>query len=462
MKKRDMTEGGIADNLIRFALPLLAGNLFQQLYNIVDTWVIGQSHDNAAYAAVGSIGPIVNILVGFFSGLATGAGVVISQYFGARREDMVKKTVHTSTALTLVLMVLFTAIGTVFAPKLATLMLATDNVDPAVVTCATDYLTIYFAGVSALMIYNMGAGILRAIGDSDRPFYYLVVTTVINIALDLLFVFKWGMGTKGVALATIIAQAVSAVMIVITLLRTETCVKLVPREIRFDREILKNVLVIGLPFAVQTAITAFSNVFVQSYIAGANGEQAINLSSWTSYSKIDSFIFLPLTSLSLAISTFVGQNLGKGDLKRAKRGTLVGFYIALTVTLTIILTVELFAPFLARVFNPDPVVVHNATVLLRFITPFFLCSCVNQSLLGALRGSGDSTAAMIISVGAFVGFRQLYLFILTKFISNDLYPIGTGYLAGWFVCSIAVTIYFFSCDFGSKVIVKKEENAAEN
>lgn len=456
MKKRDMTEGSISGNLIRFAVPLLAGNLFQQLYNMVDTWVIGQSGDNAAYAAVGSIGPITNILVGFFSGLSTGAGVVISQYFGAKKEDMVRKSVHTASALTLVLALLFTILGTFFAPKMAAVMLDTSNSDPEVLKCASDYLTIYFAGVSGLMIYNMGAGYLRAIGDSDRPFFFLMVTTLVNIGLDFLFVFRMGWGTKGVAIATIIAQAVSAVLILITLFRTDTCVRLFLREIRFHKDLLKQILVVGLPFAVQTAIVSFSNVFVQSYIAGANGEQAIMLSSWTSYSKIDQFIFLPLTSLSLATSTFVGQNLGKGDVKRAKRGTLVAFELAFSVTVAVIAVVELFAPQLAAFFNKDESVVANATVLLRYITPFYLCSCANQILLGSLRGAGDSTAAMIICLSAFVGFRQIYLFVMTHYISNELLPIGMGYPAGWFVSALLVAIYFFTCKFGSKAVVKQE------
>ncbi len=458
MKKthQDMTVGSISGNLVRFALPLLAGNLFQQLYNMVDTWVIGQSSNNAAYAAVGSVGPVINTLVGFFSGLATGAGVVISQYFGAGNREKVEKTVHTSVMMTLVMVFLFTGLGTFLAPKMAEMMLSTDNGDPEVLREASVYLTIYFAGVSGLMVYNMGAGILRAIGDSRNPFYYLVVSTVLNILLDLLFVFKLGMSADGVAYATIIAQFASAVLIVIKLLRTDSWVRVRPKQVRIDREMLGKIIQVGIPSALQMSVTAFSNVFVQSYIAGTNGVQAYNLGGWTTYNKIDQFIFLPLTSLALAISTFVGQNLGKGNVERAKKGTYVAYGLATAVTAVVIVIVELFAPQLAAFFNPDENVVANATLLLRCMTPFYFFCCVNQVFMGSLRGSGDSTAAMILCLSTFVGFRQIYLFVMSRFISNDLLPIGFGYPAGWVVCCICTLIYFFSCKFGAKVVVEKE------
>ncbi len=457
MKKRDidMTVGSISGNLIRFALPLLAGNLFQQLYNMVDTWVIGQSGDNGAYAAVGSVGPIINTLIGFFSGLATGAGVVISQYYGAKDEEKVHKAVHTSVLLTLLLTVLFTVAGVILAPLMAKMMLETENSDPAVVSSASAYLVIYFAGCSGLMIYNMGSGILRAVGDSDRPFYFLIVSTITNIILDLFFVNKLHMGARGVALATIIAQFISAGLICTVLLKTESVIRVRPKELRIDRELLGSIILIGFPSALQMSITAFSNVFVQSYIAGANGEQAIMLGGWTTYSKVDQFIFLPLTSLALAVSTFVGQNLGKGNVKRAKQGTYIAYLMATGITVVVIGLIELWATPVSRLFNPDQQVVETAALLLRCLTPFYIFCCANQVFLGSLRGSGDSTAAMIISLSTFVVFRQIYLFIMSHYISNDLLPIGFGYPAGWFMCSVVTLIYFFCSDFGSKSLVKK-------
>ncbi len=302
----DMTEGSIAGNLFTFAVPLLIGNLFQQLYNMVDTWVIGQTGDSAAYAAVGSVGPIINIMIGIFSGLASGAGVVISRYFGAKEPDKVKRAVHTSIVMTLAFAVVFTVLGVLLTPLSLRLKLGGEGGNDFF-TAASAYLTIYFAGIAGLLIYNMGAGILRAVGDSRHPFYYLLVSAVTNIVLDLLFVFGFGMGVEGVAYATVIAQALSAVLTVITLLRTDTCVRVSIGALGVDRKILGAIVVLGIPAAIQLALTAFSNVFVQSYIAGVNMDQTAALGGWTSYSKLDQFLFLPSQSLALSVTTFVGQ-----------------------------------------------------------------------------------------------------------------------------------------------------------
>ena len=439
----DMTEGNIAGNLIRFALPLLVGNLFQQLYNMVDTWVIGQTGQDGAYAAVGSVGPIINILIGFFSGLATGAGVVISQYYGSKDDKRVHDTVHTSIAMTLVMAVLFTVLGVVMTPWILGLMLDSSSENPAAVyPFAKTYLTIYFAGVTGLLIYNMCAGILRAVGDSRRPFYFLVVSAVTNTVLDLVFVFWFDMGVAGVAYATVIAQLLSAILAAVTLLRSKSVVRVVIRDIRFRFDILGQIIRIGIPAAIQMALTAFSNVFVQSYIAGVNGVEAYSLGGWTTYSKVDQLLFLPLQTLALAITTFVGQNLGCGNLDRAKRGTRLAFLMAVGTVIVFMIPIMAFAPQLAAVFNDSPPVVENAVRLLRCITPFYLFCCVNQIFSGAIRGAGNSGAPMIIMLVTFVGCRQIYLYVMANYISNELLPIGCGYPFGWFMCATCTLIYY--------------------
>lgn len=441
----DMTEGGIFGNLIRFALPLLVGNLFQQLYNMVDTWVIGQTGENGAYAAVGSVGPIINILIGFFSGLATGSGVVISQYYGSKNQKAVHDSVHTVIAMTLVLALIFTVVGVTMTPWILKLMLHTDGSTAeadSVYPYARTYLTIYFAGVVGLMLYNVGSGILRAVGDSQRPFYFLLVSAVTNTVLDLLFVFKLRMGVAGVAYATIIAQALSALLTIIALLRSTNAVRLIVRDISFHWHILGQIMKIGLPAAIQMALTAFSNVFVQSYIAHVNGDQTTCLAAWTSYSKLDQLIFLPIQTIALSITTFVGQNLGKGDIQRAKRGTYIAWLMATVCTVVLMIPILIFAPAIASVFNPSPAVVDLASVLLRRLTPFYVLCCVNQVFTGSLRGAGNSTAPMIIMLSTFVGFRQLYLYVMSTFISNDLIPIGFSYPAGWFMCASCLLIYY--------------------
>lgn len=450
----DMTRGSVWGNLIRFALPLLAGNLFQQLYNMVDTWVIGQTGQNGAYAAVGSVGPIINILIGFFSGLASGAGVVISQYYGAEEEDGVRRAVHTSLLMTLVMGLVFTVIGVLGTPAILDLMLHAGDENDAVFPFAKTYLTIYFSGMLGLMVYNMGAGILRAIGDSARPFYFLVVSALTNTLLDLLFVFRLNMGVAGVAYATVIAQTLSAALTVITLLRTKSCVRLIWRELKPDWQMLKKIVRIGIPAALQLALTAFSNVFVQSYIANVNADKTYCLGGWTSYTKIDQFIFLPIQSLALASTTFVGQNLGKNDIARAKKGTWAAYAMASITTVAVGIPLMIFAPQISAVFNADPNVVHYASLLIRCNTLFYLCSCINQVFSGALRGAGNSRAPMLIMLGTFVGFRQLYLFVMSNFISNELLPIAFSYPVGWIACSICTVLYYRHFRFDQYRVVK--------
>lgn len=444
----DMTVGSISGRIIKFSLPLLAGNLFQQLYNMVDTWVIGQTENNAAYAAVGSVGPIINMLIGAFMGLASGAGVVISQYYGAKNDEKVKDAVHTSMLLTFILCVVFTVVGILITPFALDIMLKGKDDAAQIYPEAKSYLTIYFAGVAGLLIYNMGSGILRAVGDSRRPFYYLVVSALINIALDLLFVNKFGMTANGVALATIIAQGVSAILIMITLLRTRSVVRLSFASLRMSAAMLKSVVRIGIPAAIQMALTAFSNIFVQSYISGANGNAEVLLGGWTTYSKIDQFIFLPIQSISLAVTTFVGQNLGINDVKRAKKGTMISYLIATGVTALIIVVVISFRKELAMIFNKSDEVVATAVQLLAWITPFYLFCCVNQVFSASLRGAGDTKAPMLIMIMSFVVFRQIYLYVITNAVSNDIIPVALGYPAGWFVCAVTTIVYYKLCKFG--------------
>lgn len=442
----DMTEGNITRHIILFALPLLAGNIFQQLYNMVDTWVVGRFVSNEAYAAVGTIGPVINMLIGFFMGLSSGAGVVISQYYGAGRKEDVQRTVHTSIVMTLILGVLFTGIGLAMTPFMLDLMNTPDNVLPE----STAYLQIYFSGIMGLMIYNIGAGILRAVGDSRRPFYFLVVCAVLNTVLDLLFVIKYNMGVRGVALATILSQGVSAVLVLITLLRTDECIKLRLRQLRIHWDLLKKIFRVGIPAAIQMAITAFSNIFVQSYI-NHFGDNC--MSGWTTYAKVDQLLFLPMQSIALASTTFVGQNLGKNQVDRARKGVKTALVIATCATLFLMGPVLLFAPEIVAFFNNKPEVVEYGALLLRWLSPFYVLCCFNQVYSGALRGAGNSKAPMVIMLGSFVVFRQIYLFAMSR-ICNEIIPIAMSYPAGWLLCSALTTIYFHRAKLGATRLVE--------
>ena len=445
-RETDMTSGSILSHLINFSIPLIIGNLFQQLYNMVDTWVVGRFVSDSAYAAVGTMGSATNLIISIFIGLSSGITVLISQFYGAGRLDRVNDTVHTAAALTLVLGIALTALGLAIVPLLLDIYKMPESVIPD----AGAYLTIWFSGVIGLMIYNMGAGILRAVGDSRRPFYFLIISAFVNIVLDLLFVLVFKMGVVGVALATIISQFVSAVLVCIVLFKTTGCVKLTLRKIKFDLAILNKSIIIGLPAAIQLSITSFSNVFVQSYI-NQFGEACMG--GWTAYSKIDQLVFLPMQSISIAITTFVGQNFGKGQIKRAKKGIGVAISMGLVTTAIISIPIIIFAPYLVKFFNVNPQVIEYGTLFLRYLTPFYVFCVFNQVLAGSFRGVGNTVMPMIIMLSSFVLFRQLYLFVVSTYISNTILPIAMAYPAGWILASVVTISYYFI--FGMKQKEKK-------
>lgn len=444
----DMSEGSILRHLLLFSLPLMLGNFFQILYNTVDTWMLGNYVEGEAYSAVGSIGPITTLLIGIFMGLSAGAGVVISQYYGAQQEDKVQEAVHTAIVMTLILGVVFTFVGIIITPLMLRLMNMHDSAMPD----ATTYLTIYFSGILGLMIYNIGSGILRAVGDSLRPFYFLVFCALLNIGLDLLFVLAFHMGVMGVALATIISQGISAVLVLWVLLRSKNCIKLSLRKLKIHRQVLKKILIVGIPSALQMAITSFSNIFVQGYI---NYFGSGCMGGWTSYAKIDSVVMIPITSISLASTTFVAQNLGKNQVARAKRGVSTALLMCVITTIALSIPVIVFAPQLASFFNDEPDILKHAVLMLHWMTPFYFVSCFTNIYAGALRGAGNSKAPMVIMLSSYVAFRQVYLFIMSR-VCNEVLPIILSYPAAWIVCAAIMTIYYHSINLGKSRLVESE------
>ena len=434
-KTRDMTQGTIWKHLLAFALPLMIGNLFQQLYNTVDSIVVGQFVSKQALAAVGSTTSIINMLVGFFSGVSVGAGVIISQRFGAKDPEGVHKAVHTTISLTLIIGLIGTVVGIVLAPIMLTLMKTPQDVFVE----AKAYLQIYFGGISGLMLYNMGSGILRAVGDSRRPLYFLVFSSCVNIVLDLLFVLGFHMGVEGVAYATIIAQFSSAALIYITLYRTHDVHRFQPKKLRIYPEMVRSIIRVGLPAGLQQALTSFSNVFVQGYI---NSFGTNCVAGWSCYHRIDQFILLPMQSISMASTTFVGQNIGHRDLERTEKGIRTAVMLSIIVTGILIGLVVIFCAPLIKIFNDDPGVVEYGVMFIRLISPFYLIICFNQIYAGALRGAGDAKAPMFIMLFSFVLFRQLYLAIGTQFINTEWF-VGLGYPAGWAMCSTLQLLYYY-------------------
>ena len=433
---RNMTEGSIAGQVILFALPLMLGNVFQMLYNTVDSIVVGNFVGTQALAAVGSTTMIVNMMVFFFNGFSTGAGVVIANYFGARNLKVLHKAIETTMAATFVLSVLFTLAGVAAVRPMLRFMATPEDVFGE----ATTYLQIYIGGISGLLIYNMGSGILRAVGYTMRPLYFLVMTSVLNILLDLLFVLGFHCGIEGGAWATVLSQFISALLILALLTRSDDIYRLSWHDLRIDRAILGSIFAIGLPAGIQSVITAFSNVFVQSYI---NFFGSSCMAGWSCYNKLDQFVMLPMQSMSMAATTFVSQNIGAGREERANRGTVITVSMAVGVTAVIVALLCLFAAPAVGLFSPDESVIAYGVLFIRANCFFLLFNCVNHVLAGALRGRGDSRGPMIIMLLSFVGIRQIYLFAVTRFVANTPLLVGFGYPVGWTTCCIIEVTYFF-------------------
>ena len=430
-----MTEGSIPRLLITFALPLMVGNVFQQLYNTVDSIIVGNFVSKQALAAVGCTGPIINTLIGVFAGLSGGAGVVISQFYGAKDRERLRRAVQTTVVLTAIMCVLLTAAGVLMAPLLLRLM----DTPADVMGAASEYLRIYFWGISGMLLYNIGAGILRAVGDSTHPLYFLIFSATTNTVLDYLFVKVFSFGIAGAAIATIVSQALSAVLVMGMLVCSKEDYRVDLKALHLDGAVLKRICEIGIPSSLQMGVTAVSNVFVQSYI---NRFESSCMAGWAAYNKLDAFAMLPLMGFSMAVTTFVGQNYGAGKLDRARSGPLHALWIGTLIMVAILTPMMLFAPTLVRLFNQEAEVIAFGTLFIRLISPFYLLCTINQIYSGALRGVGDTKATMIIMLFSFVFFRQLYLFTAYR-LGGGIVPIALGYPAGWIMCSTVILIYYY-------------------
>ena len=429
-----MTQGPILRQLVFFSFPLMLGNVFQLLYNMVDSIIVGNFVSKQALAAIGSTTVIVSMIVFFFSGFATGAGVVIGNNFGARNMDRLHDAVHTTVAATFIFSLLLTLLGTAAVRPMLVIMRTPEDVfrDAAL------YLRIYIGGISGLLIYNMGSGILRAVGDSIRPLGFLILTSVLNILLDLFFVIVLKLGIAGAAVATILSQFVSAALILLLLTRTRDIYRLDWKELHIDFPILKKIFSIGMPTALQAVITSFSNIFVQGYI-NAFGSDV--MAGWSCYNKLDHFIFLPMQSMSVASTTFVSQNAGAGNERRSRRGTFLAILITCLVIGVTAAVLTFFAPTAVRLFSPDEAVIRYGAMFIRTNAFFLIFNGIAQVLAGALRGRGDSRGPMVIMLFNFVVVRQIYLYWVTHYVANTPRLVGFGYPVGWVLCCVMELIY---------------------
>lgn len=435
----DLTHGSIVKAIILFSIPLLIGNLFQQLYNAVDSYVVGNYVGTNALAAVGASTPVINMLIGFFMGISTGAGVVIAQYFGAEDIKKMRLAIHNSMALTVVLGIALTIIGLICTNPL----LQAIGVPLEVFSQASLYLAIYFWGLIFVMIYNMGSGILRSVGDSKRPLYFLIFSSVVNIVLDFLFVKGFGWGVAGAGYATLIAQAISALMVMYVLMKTNENYQLVLSEIGFKKDIMLKIIKIGLPTGFQQSIVSLSNVIVQSYI-NVYGSSVI--AGYSVTIKIDGFVNLPLQAFNMAVTTFVGQNIGAKQYDRVKKGAYMTTFLAMLTIGIFVILMYLFGRNFIALFNQEKAVIDAGRLMQLVFLPFYIFLPINQVINGVLRGAGRSSVPMYVMVFSFVVLRQIYLFIVTRFTSNIGY-VFFGWPVTWIVCSIIFIFYFFKVDW---------------
>ena len=438
-KGTKLLEGSIWKGIVSFAIPIFLGNLFQQLYNTVDSLIVGKFLGSEALAAVTSSGSLIFLMVGFFNGVAMGAGVVISKYFGAKDYEGLKKAVHTDIAFGMVAGILLTIVGLVLAPQ----MLIWMGTPAEVLPNSTAYFRMYFAGSIAFVMYNVVMGIQQAVGDSKHPLYYLIFSSIVNVVLDLLFVgvFKWGIASA--ALATVISQAVSAFMCFIRLLRTEEIYKVHISEIRFHKEMLAQIVSIGLPTGLQNSIIAIANVVVQSNI---NAFGVVAVAGSGVYSKIEGFVFLPITCFSMALTIFIGQNLGARQFERAKKGAKFSVACSLILAEVVGVLVYIGMPVLARLFDSNPEVIAIATLQARTESLFYFLLAFSHCISGILRGAGKSAVPMYVMLASWCALRITYITIAVRLVPV-VQTIYWAYPLTWSVSSIIFLIYYLKVDW---------------
>lgn len=438
-KGTKLLSGSIWKGIVSFAIPLFLGNLFQQLYNTVDSLIVGNFLGSDALAAVSSSGSLIFLLVGFFNGIAMGAGVVISKYFGAKDYDNLKKAVHTDVAFGLAAGLLLMGIGIFLAPQILVWMGTPESVLPNSIV----YFRTYFAGSLAFVMYNIVMGILQAVGDSKHPLYYLIFSSIVNVVLDLLFVGVFRFGVGSAALATVISQAASAILCFVRLVQSKEVYQVRIREIRFHPAMLRQIIGIGLPSGLQNSIISLANIVVQSNI---NKFGVMAVAGCGVYSKIEGFAFLPITCFAMSLTTFIGQNLGARQYDRAKKGAVFG--IACSVTLAELVGVIVFfaIPYFAAAFDNTAEVVAIATKQAHTEALFYCFLAFSHCIAGIMRGAGKSTVPMFVMLISWCIIRITYITVTVHFIPK-IQVIFWAYPLTWSISSVIFLIYFLKADW---------------
>ena len=435
MSRDSITEGVIWKPLLFFFIPIVMGSFCQQLYNTADTIIVGQFVGKEALAAVGATGNLINLLVGFFIGLSSGATVIISQFYGARMHQKVKKAVHTSVALSMLSGLLLMIIGIVFARQLLQMI----RVPSDIIEASTLYIRIYFLGMIPSLFYNMASGILRAVGDSKRPLYFLIAATICNIILDLIFVVGLNMGVAGVGIATTLSQLLSAVLCFIVLCRSDDSYALFIKEIRFEKDILTSIVKIGLPAGLQSVLYAISNLVIQSSI---NAFGTDTIAAWSAYGKIDALFWMIMGAYGVAITTFVGQNYGAGKYERIKKSVRVCTIMAMVSAIGLSTILMLFGHYIFELFTHDPLVIEIGLKMLYFLSPFYFTYVCVEVLSGAIRGTGEAMRPMFLTCFGICGLRLLWILCVVPFVPG-LIQVLTCYPLTWSATSLLFIIYYF-------------------
>ena len=428
-----MTSGTIWKEILLFSIPLILGNLFQQLYNIVDSIIVGNVVGSSALAAVGASGAIIQLLVGFCIGASAGAGVVTSQYYGARDDEGVRKAVHTTIAISIAAGAILSIIGVLTAPLILDIMGTPEEVFDQ----ASDYLRVFFAGIIFSVIYDMSAGILNAVGNSRRSLIYLIIAAVSNIFLDILFVAVFKMGVVGAAIATDISQLISCIFILRFMRRSKESYRIRLRDVRFYDNLLGKIVKIGLPTGVQNIVISLSNVVVQS---GVNSFGATVMASYAAFNKIDGFILLPILSMSMAATTFAGQNYGAREFDRVHKGMKVSIGMGAVYAVVAGALMLIFAPYIIRIFTGEQAVIDYGIYMMKYMYPFYWIIAIFHIATGTIRGVGKTLQAMIMSICSLCAVRILWIWGSFQF-AHKLYLLLLGYPITWVIGAIMMLIY---------------------
>lgn len=434
-----LTEGTIWKKIMAFAIPIFLGNLFQQLYNTADSLIVGNFIGSDALAAVSSSGNLIFLMVGFFNGIAMGAGVVIARYYGARKTEEVEKAVHTLVAFGLVAGVVLTIVGMLATPYILTWMGTPESVLPNSVL----YFRTYFAGSLGFVMYNIFVGILQSVGDSRHPLIYLIISSITNIVLDLLFIAVFKMGVGAAAVATITSQILSALLCFVRLVRSKEEYRVQVRKIRFHGNMMKQIITNGVPAGIQNSIIALANVVVQSNV-NAFGADAV--AGCGAYAKIEGFGFLPINCFAMSLTTFISQNLGAKQYERAKKGARFGIICCITMAEVIGILIYVFIPWLVGAFDKTPAVIHYGTTQARTVTLFYFLLALSHCLAAIFRGSGKSTVPMVVMLVCWCIIRITYITIAVQIVPV-IRTVFWAYPLTWSLSSMIFLIYFFKADW---------------